>query len=475
MRYLSERTSWVLFVISVAILVALGLAVSGITSRYAQSERWVAHTREVETWVARARADLFSAESARMGFVLSDDEARLAQYTTATQAIKADMDQLRSLTADNASQAQKLDALSPVIQRKIDLMRESIALRKSGRPDQQQQKELTKVCGQLTSQAIAMLLAMREEEGRLLSERVTASQETYDRVRVMLSVAFAVVLLLLVLIFQQLLSELKERRLAETAVRRLTSRVLDLQDAERRKVAREIHDSIGQYFAGLMMNLTILKENNAALEDEKRVRLLSDSLDLTQRGMAEARTMSHLLHPPLLDEVGFASAARWYVDGFTRRSGVQVELLVPDEMKRLPREVELVLFRTLQEGLTNVHKHSGSSSAKVRLQSGARSVTLTIEDGGKGLPDGMVGQFERTTVSSGVGLAGMRERVRDLGGEFAIRSANGTVLEVKLPIRQETAVENTPGNARGQAVPDRGEQQDNATASDTSAMMLKFS
>jgi two-component system, NarL family, sensor kinase len=221
------------------------------------------------------------------------------------------------------------------------------------------------------------------------------------------------------------------RRNAEAAIRRLTARLLNLQDQERRRIAREIHDSLGQYLAGLKITLDMM-ENPAFA---KKAGMLSECSDLVQRCISETRTISHLLHPPLLDEAGFASAASWFVTGFSQRSGIPVTLDLPPDLARLPNEVEIALFRVLQESLTNVHRHSESKSAEICLKTAAGQVTLEVRDHGRGIPQQRLQQMQVNGTQSGVGLAGMRERVRELGGAFEIRSDRaGTAIRVSIPL-----------------------------------------
>jgi signal transduction histidine kinase len=158
----------------------------------------------------------------------------------------------------------------------------------------------------------------------------------------------------------------------------------------------------------------------------------------------EIRTMSHLLHPPLLEEMGLASAARWYVEGFTERSGINVDLDLPAQFDRLPQSTEVVLFRVLQESLANVHRHSGSKVARIQLTMNSEKAVLTIQDQGKGFRDR---SEEPTKV--GVGIAGMRERVRELGGEFKIVSTpGGTTISATMPL-QEKLAHVTSNSSRG--------------------------
>lgn len=220
------------------------------------------------------------------------------------------------------------------------------------------------------------------------------------------------------------------RRNAEGAIRRLTARLLNLQDQERRRIAREIHDSLGQYLAGLKITLDMMANPAFA----KKTELLADCTEIVQRCISETRTISHLLHPPLLDEAGFASAARWFVNGFSQRSGIPVTLDLPPELPRMPNEVEIALFRALQESLTNVHRHSESKSAEICLRTDAEQVTLEVRDHGHGIPQQRLQQMQ-ASGQSGVGLAGMRERVRELQGDFDIHSdGSGTVIQISIPL-----------------------------------------
>ena len=225
--------------------------------------------------------------------------------------------------------------------------------------------------------------------------------------------------------------ERMQRENARSA-RALSSRVLELQDAERRKVARELHDSVGQYLVGLKINLEQLLTTNTGLSPGN-MKLLNDTIDLTERSLVEVRTISHLLHPPLLDEVGLESAARWYVDGFAKRSGLKVNLQLARIANRFPKEVELALFRVLQESLTNVHRHANATSIEIVLACHDGSVTLAVQDDGKGISRDILKRY-RSGLASGVGLAGMRERLAELDGILEVEARpRGTVVKATIP------------------------------------------
>jgi signal transduction histidine kinase len=213
-----------------------------------------------------------------------------------------------------------------------------------------------------------------------------------------------------------------------STLRQLSARLLSLQDIERRRIARELHDGFGQYLVGLKLNIDMLRES------PQREELWAEVEQLMQQCISEVRTLSYLLHPPTMDEAGFVSAARWYVEGFAQRSGVKVTLEAPDELDRLPDAVELALFRVLQEALTNVHRHSGASHAQVLIVQDDQEVRLEVKDNGRGMPKELLRQFYVTGAGMGVGLAGIRERARELGGKLKLEADNtGTLLGIAIP------------------------------------------
>ncbi len=267
-----------------------------------------------------------------------------------------------------------------------------------------------------------------DEEEKLLGHRRELFGSLFFWVLFILGAGFVFAVVLLWIHFRLLSSELVERERMEESARRLSVRVLQLQDEERRKFSRELHDSLGQLLAVAKMHMTVLLEKNPHDELLKEIdQLLTDSV-------TETRTISHLLHPPLLDEVGIASAARWYAEGFAKRSGIEIVADIPDDLQRMSRPAELVLFRVLQESLTNIHRHSRSSRAEISLQTNAKGAILRIRDYGKGIPREMLQNFMSTGTNVGVGLAGMRERVREQGGHFDLQSdRNGTTITVIMP------------------------------------------
>lgn len=231
--------------------------------------------------------------------------------------------------------------------------------------------------------------------------------------------------------------DITAQKQAERTLRKLSDRLLQVQDEERRRMARELHDMIGQSLAVVAMYLSVLKQSEGAL-DATGKKALSESTALAEQCSREIRTFSYLLHPPLIEEVGLVSALRWYATGFSKRSGIVIKLQLPQVLGRLSLDVEAALFRIVQESLTNVLRHSGSSSAKVRLVRATRGITLEVHDRGKGITRGILNRRGDEMAALGVGIAGMRERMKQLGGSLEIRSCNtGTIVRATLPIKQK--------------------------------------
>ena len=229
-------------------------------------------------------------------------------------------------------------------------------------------------------------------------------------------------------------------KLANESLRELSGRLQQMRDEERRQLARELHDSVGQLLAALSMNIAVVQSQSHKL-DSAGARAVSENAAMVEQISREIRTISHLLHPPLLDAAGLASALRWYVDGFSERSKIKVDLDIPKEFGRLSDEMEIAIFRMVQECLTNIHRHSGGTYATIRVHEEDRRVCIEVQDQGKGIP--LEKQLELSSSSrTGVGFRGMRERLRQLGGSLTIRSDNaGTAVTATLPLPDSVASE----------------------------------
>ena len=220
---------------------------------------------------------------------------------------------------------------------------------------------------------------------------------------------------------------------ANDGLRELSGRLQQMRDEERRSIARELHDSVGQLLAALNMNIEIVLSQGDKLEPAV-ARAVSDSSQLVQQILREVRTISYLLHPPLLDVAGLASAIRWYADGFSERSQIKVDVEIPDAFRRLSSEMEIAIFRMVQECLTNIHRHSGSGTAGIVIRQERDRILVRVKDAGKGIP--LEKQLELASSGrTGIGFRGMRERLRQLGGDLDIHSDDtGTVIAATLPI-----------------------------------------
>jgi signal transduction histidine kinase len=234
-------------------------------------------------------------------------------------------------------------------------------------------------------------------------------------------------------------SDITERKKLEEDLLRLTRRLFTVQDEERRRIARELHDVTAQNLFAITINLTRLQHLSAL--GEKESHLLEESLALGDQALQEIRTLSYLLHPPLLDQAGLVSALQWYVEGFTKRSGIFVDLIALEDIGRLPSEVETALFRIVQEGLTNIHRHSGSDTASIRLEKRDGNAVLQIKDQGRGIRSNGTPASAEEISELGVGIPGMRQRLRQLGGRLEVESGeHGTSITASVPLTRRSAV-----------------------------------
>jgi PAS domain S-box-containing protein len=241
-------------------------------------------------------------------------------------------------------------------------------------------------------------------------------------------------------VFEAVLVDITPMKQAQESLRQLSALLLQSQDRERRRIARELHDSTGQLLAALELNLARLDETMPLVRES-----LSSSIDLASECTRQIRSMSYLLHPPMLEELGLLYALRDYTRGFSQRSGIVVALDAPAEMDRLSPDAELALFRVVQEALANIQRHSGSRDALVRILARAGWVHLEVEDHGRGIPEDLLtSNGEPSLANMGVGLRGMEERLRQLGGRVVVESRRGrTVVTADLPLEDCAASHRT--------------------------------
>jgi signal transduction histidine kinase len=413
---------------AVVLLLLSGLAAYDAVERLRTAQKWVGHTRDVLSALGDLNTIGTRAGRARTRYIDSGDENFFQDYQSASADIPLKLQELQKLTADNPEQLDNWAGVRDITNRRLKLLENSVQLKRSGSNDLQQQTQLRQQIIDVSAEADVLMQKMQNVEQQLLEGRREHSETLFRITGYILATAFLLALALFFLHYRLLNAELGAREQAEASLRALSARLLELQDQERRRFSRELHDSLGQYLVGVKMNLSMLGNSIPANT------LVSESMKLLDEAMAETRTISHLLHPPLLDETGFGSAARWYVEGFSKRSGIPTTLDIPEDLGRLPEALELALFRVLQEALTNVHRHSKSTKADVSLRLFRTEVVLRIKDYGKGIPPDVLDRFRRNRAHGGVGLAGMRERIHELGGQLQMDSdSEGTQIVVKMP------------------------------------------
>jgi signal transduction histidine kinase len=423
------------FAAGAALLVLSAVAACITIVQLQASLKRVEHAHDVEVTLADLESTLSTAGRAQTGYLTSNDRRFLEQYETLAAEIPPKLEQIRTLVQDVPDHESWYAQLVLLADRRLSLMRTSVEDREQNKDDAGLQLELTRQRVGVADDMNALFQDMETKERQSSNRRLDISSVLFMVILSIFAATFAISIGLLYLNYRFLRSELAERQRAEKlalesqeSLRLLSTRLLHIQDEERRKFSREVHDSLGQYLNLVKMSLSTLANRYSAAE-------LSESLEYLDRCIAETRTISYLLHPPLLDEMGFAFAAKWFLDGFAQRSGIQVTSEIPDDMARLPHSVELALFRVLQECLTNIHRHSGSPRAEVSIERAPGEITLRIRDYGKGISPELLQRFRATGSHVGVGLAGMRERVREQGGHLEIESSEaGTIIAVKMAI-----------------------------------------
>jgi signal transduction histidine kinase len=268
---------------------------------------------------------------------------------------------------------------------------------------------------------------MTQIEQNLLEKRQTITSTLFLTILSILVSTFCLSVFTFWLYYRLLSKELDERKAAERSAQSLSIALMRVQDDERRKFSRELHDSLGQILVCAKMLAD--QVSNEVPGDARLIELIATLQD----ALKETRTLSQLLHPPLLDEMGFAAAAKWFIDNFSQRTGIAVVFDCPSELPKLPNRLEFVMFRVLQECLTNVHRHSRSTTAQVSVSVKDQIAGLEVRDNGVGIPREKLEAFLFTGTGVGVGLAGIKQRVKEQGGTLSVRSdSGGTVVSVSF-------------------------------------------
>jgi signal transduction histidine kinase len=415
------------FSLALLLLISSGIGASFSILGLVNSAQWVTHTYEVKESLSKIESLFALAGRTRATYVAAGDANARAQCESAIVALQAEIRLVTQTVSDNPVQYGNAAQLQLLVNRRVEVLIASMNAYAAGKTDPDEQLVYNAQSLELANNSAAVLGAMQREEDRLLMERVQISDRLFKVTIAVLSLMFLSSLILIGVHYRMLTAEGAKREESEENARRVSAQLLRVQDHERRRFSRELHDGLGQTLAVVKWTLSSLLEKHP---DDSSIAECVKSVDEAILG---TRTISHLLHPPLLDEAGFESAARWFVEGFSQRSGIPVSLTIED-VGRLPRSVELALFRVLQESLTNIHKHSKSPRAEVTLRPEKANVVLRVRDFGDGIPGETLDNFVQSGTRVGVGLAGMRERIREQGGKFDISSnGDGTTIQVSLP------------------------------------------
>jgi signal transduction histidine kinase len=423
------------FFLAIFLLILSGIAATISIVNLLDSTMWVSHTYEVKQELSKTESLLTLAGRMRAVYLASGDPVVRAQFDSAVADAQREVQHIKELTRDNPVQQADCDQLSALANERIKTLTLSVDEYNSEQSSARDQVAFSGQNLDLAGKTTELLGKMQDEEQGLLQKRIQTSYRLFNLSIAVLAVMFLAALILIGIHYRLLHNEAGKREQSEESARQLSAQLLRVQDQERRRFSRELHDGLGQSLAVAKWTLSSLLEKNP---DDASIAECVKTID---EAILSTRTISHLLHPPLLDEAGFDSAARWYVEGFSQRSGILVSLTIKDT-GRLPRSVELALFRVLQESLTNIHKHSKSPSAEVLLRAEKDIVILRVRDFGSGMPEETLENFRNLGTRVGVGLAGMRERIREQAGEFKIDSdASGTTIEVKLPRTARPSIE----------------------------------
>lgn len=420
-------------VTSVVIIVATGAAAVLTDQEASESQQWALHSYEVRHQLNLLNVVRAEARAAAFGARLGSDEDRKKDLEQQISAGNEVVRRLQELVKDNSAQMERLKRIGSLMDEQATALRECSNQKNCDR-------DAAGAVQQRRSELGELITAMDHDERELLLGRLHEWNALFRRNRIPIGVACTAALFLLFYSFRLLDTEVGVRREMEQQAREnaesyraLSARILELQDMERRRIARELHDSVGQFLAGVKMGLGQICSKKDALADNEWV---SETIDMTDKAIGEIRTISHLLHPPLLDELGFEATARWYTEEFAKRSGTQVHLQIDEIASRLPRNVELALFRVLQESLTNVHRHAKAQSVSVHVWCKDGEAILEVTDDGQGIPRRVLQQF-RGGGAAGIGLAGMRGRLGELDGQLNVDSSEaGTRIRATVPTKQ---------------------------------------
>jgi signal transduction histidine kinase len=417
------------FASAIFLLLVCGSTLGWMLHRIYSGEEWVRHSYNVQLLIAEIGSDINRSGRARESYLDTGEKQYLKDLGETRGQLQGNLAKLKAMVRDSADEERASENLEQAIKGRMATSDESLHILQSGKSSQAIQDLYTQELARWAQQASAILGTMQEAESNLLRRRLLLTKSLFTWIIVILALTYIVSIYMLWDDYRVLGDELEQRIRAERNAHNLSAQLLNAQDQERRKIARELHDGLGQNLAAAKMIADSLLKRPS---DRQKMMDLSAIL---HDAVSSTRSISYLLHPPLVDELGFVSAARSYLEGFSNRSGVKVTCELPENGERLPRDLELTLFRVLQEALTNIQRHSKSPTAEVQFKADGRFASLKIQDHGIGLPPTMGNNSNENGTGVGVGLAGMKERVRERNGNIEIRSdSTGTCISATFPV-----------------------------------------
>jgi signal transduction histidine kinase len=424
------------FTWALILLVVGGLAAGWVVLRLYRSEVMVRHTYDVELAIDDLESQLNDAGRDRTLYVNDNQPDTLKQFDESFHKVSPALARIRFLTRDNPSQQALCAQLESNAAQRLQQYKESVQLVEQNQSSPERQSQYSSALAAIAADGDEITRQMRVGENRLLIRRSLLSDVLLAIVAVIVLLSFALSAYMFWLYYGVTNRELEERAAAEAQLRRLSLQLMRAQDEIQRKFARELHDGLGQSLASAKMMLDCMNVDVGAQPEVNEIaEILSDAI-------AQTRTISHLFHPPFLDEVGFASAAKWLLDGYSRRNSVTVTGSIQEFVPRLPRNLEITMYRVLQEALTNAHRHAKTARIEVTALFDGTLVTLRVRDFGSGIPSSKLEALEANSGSLGVGLTGMRERIHEQGGRLKITSTSaGTEIEVTIPIASHMKLE----------------------------------
>ncbi len=434
----SNQKAKIAFALALILLCLSGLVAGLVISRLYQAQTLIRHTYEVEVAIGDLESSLTGVGRTRVAYVNSGTPESLSSFGDAVNKVGPALAKVRALTSDNASQQALCDRLSSNAAERIGASKHSVDLKQQNQSAPQEESQITFEVARTAFDTAIITEEMKQNEQTLLEQRSRQSNLLFTTFLSVLTISFILSACMFWIHYYLLEREVRERTEAENQSRKLSVQLMRVQDEEHRRFARELHDGVGQTLAAAKMMITSSTTGiSGGVQAENLAALLDDAISQT-------RTISYLFHPPLLDEIGFASAAKWLIEGYAQRTGVNVSTDIPQTEDRLPGDLELTLYRVLQEALNNIQRHSKSTKAEVSFRVEAQLVTLRVKDDGKGIPSETLEAFRTNGAQAGVGLLSMKERVREQRGELGIGShETGTEIVVKIPYdRSAVSAEN---------------------------------